>query len=70
VKPKRKHTLSFAKPDALHMRRTMSRLLTGVAVVTTKADDELHGMTINSLTSISFDVTDSDDLPELRSELI
>lgn len=46
-------TLSFAEPDALHMRRTMGRFLTGVAVVTTKAGDELHGMTINSLTSIS-----------------
>ncbi len=47
------HTMSFTEPDALHMRRTMGRLLTGVAVITTKSDGELHGMTINSLTSIS-----------------
>ncbi|MFL0713677.1 MAG: flavin reductase family protein [Microcella pacifica] len=44
---------SFAAPDELIMRRTMGRFLTGVAVVTTRFDDESHGMTINSLTSIS-----------------
>ncbi|NKX53677.1 flavin reductase [Arthrobacter sp. E918] len=33
----------------------MGRFLTGVAVVTTRSGDELHGMTINSLTSISLD---------------
>ena len=47
------HTRSFTEPDALHMRRTLGRFLTGVAVITTKSGDELHGMTINSLTSIS-----------------
>lgn len=45
--------VTFAEPDELVMRRTMGRFLTGVAVVTTKTGDELHGMTINSLTSIS-----------------
>jgi flavin reductase (DIM6/NTAB) family NADH-FMN oxidoreductase RutF len=43
----------FAEPDELVMRRTMGRFLTGVAVITTKSGEELHGMTINSLTSIS-----------------
>jgi flavin reductase (DIM6/NTAB) family NADH-FMN oxidoreductase RutF len=45
--------VTFAEPDELVMRRTMGRFLTGVAVVTTKTGEELHGMTINSLTSIS-----------------
>lgn len=49
------NTLNFAEPDALHMRRTMETFITGVAVVTTKAGGELHGMTINSLTSISLE---------------
>lgn len=44
---------AFAAPDELIMRRTMGRFLTGVAVVTTRAEGESHGMTINSLTSIS-----------------
>lgn len=44
---------TFAEPDELVMRRTMGRFLTGVAVITTKSGQELHGMTINSLTSIS-----------------
>jgi flavin reductase (DIM6/NTAB) family NADH-FMN oxidoreductase RutF len=47
-------TIKFAEPDGLVMRRTMGRFLTGVAVITTKSNDGgLHGMTINSLTSIS-----------------
>ena len=45
----------FVVPDGLVMRRTMGRFLTGVAVVTTKSGDEMHGMTINSLTSISLE---------------
>ena len=45
---------TFTEPDELVMRRTMGRFLTGVAVVTTRSNDGgLHGMTINSLTSIS-----------------
>jgi flavin reductase (DIM6/NTAB) family NADH-FMN oxidoreductase RutF len=34
------------------MRRTMSRFLTGVAVVTATDDNGVHGMTVNSLTSV------------------
>lgn len=45
----------FAVPDMFGMRRTMGRFLTGVAVVTTAHDGERHGMTINSLTSISLE---------------
>lgn len=43
----------FSEPDAMAMRRAMGRFLTGVAIVTTKQGDELSGMTISSLTSIS-----------------
>lgn len=42
--------------DPLTMRRTMGRFATGVAVVTTEeADGTPHGMTVNSLTSVSLD---------------
>lgn len=37
------------------LRMTMGRFATGVAVVTTIADDEPYGMTVNSLTSVSLD---------------
>jgi len=37
------------------MRRTMGRFATGVAVVTTSADGVPHGMTVNSLTSVSLE---------------
>jgi len=36
-------------------RRTMGRFVTGVTVVTTRFGDELHGMTANSVTSVSLD---------------
>jgi flavin reductase (DIM6/NTAB) family NADH-FMN oxidoreductase RutF len=39
--------------DPLTMRQTMGRFATGVAVVTTSRDDHAHGMTVNSLTSVS-----------------
>ncbi|HWD01181.1 MAG TPA: flavin reductase family protein [Amycolatopsis sp.] len=39
--------------DAAAMRATMGRFATGVAVVTTSAADGPHGMTVNSLTSVS-----------------
>ena len=45
----------FTVPDAMGMRRAMGRFLTGVAVVTTKHEGELYGMTISSLTSISLE---------------
>lgn len=42
--------------DPLTMRRTMGRFTTGVAVITTAAlDGQPHGMTVNSLTSVSLD---------------
>lgn len=42
--------------DPLTMRRTMGRFATGVAVVTTLDDTGApHGMTVNSLTSVSLD---------------
>jgi flavin reductase (DIM6/NTAB) family NADH-FMN oxidoreductase RutF len=37
------------------MRRTIGRFATGVAVVTTLDGDEPHGMTVNSLTSVSLE---------------
>ena len=39
--------------DPATMRRTMGRFATGVAVITTFADGAPHGMTVNSLTSVS-----------------
>lgn len=42
--------------DPMTMRRTMGRFATGVAVVTTLAPGgQPHGMTLNSLTSVSLD---------------
>lgn len=41
--------------DPVTLRRTMGRFATGVAVVTTIADGQAHGMTVNSLTSVSLD---------------
>lgn len=42
--------------DPLTMRRTMGRFATGVAVITALAPDgQPHGMTVNSLTSVSLD---------------
>ncbi|WP_326566170.1 flavin reductase family protein [Amycolatopsis rhabdoformis] len=41
--------------DALAMRGVMGRFATGVAVVTTGVDGAPHGMTVNSLTSVSLE---------------
>lgn len=41
--------------DSLTMRQTMGRFATGVAVITTSTDGEPHGMTVNSLTSVSLE---------------
>lgn len=41
--------------DPLTMRRAIGRFATGVAVVTTSAGGTPHGMTVNSLTSVSLD---------------
>ena len=41
-------------PDPMTLRQTMGRFATGVAVITTRGEDgEPHGMTVNSLTSVS-----------------
>lgn len=45
--------VSRAVVDSAVLRRTMSTFATGVAVVTTQHDAELHGMTVNSVTSVS-----------------
>jgi flavin reductase (DIM6/NTAB) family NADH-FMN oxidoreductase RutF len=37
------------------MRQTMGRFATGVAVITTEHDGVPHGMTVNSLTSVSLE---------------
>lgn len=44
-----------AHVDPKTMRNAMGRFATGVAVVTTAADDQPHGMTVNSLTSVSLE---------------
>ncbi|RCW77218.1 flavin reductase family protein [Saliterribacillus persicus] len=36
-------------------RKAMSKFATGVTVVTTKLDDEIHGMTVNAFMSVSLD---------------
>lgn len=41
--------------DPLTMRSAIGRFATGVAVVTTSAGGTPHGMTVNSLTSVSLD---------------
>jgi flavin reductase (DIM6/NTAB) family NADH-FMN oxidoreductase RutF len=41
--------------DGRELRRTMGRFATGVAVITTQHNGQRHGMTVNSLTSVSLD---------------
>ncbi|NIH86581.1 flavin reductase family protein [Amycolatopsis granulosa] len=41
--------------DPLTMRRAMGRFATGVAVITTEDESGPHGMTVNSLTSVSLE---------------
>ncbi|RJO75223.1 flavin reductase [Nocardia panacis] len=48
-------TMAPASVDPSVMRRTMGRFATGVAVITTEFEGEPHGMTVNSLTSVSLD---------------
>jgi flavin reductase (DIM6/NTAB) family NADH-FMN oxidoreductase RutF len=49
-------TTDQASPlDGGALRRTMGRFATGVAVITTEHDGQRHGMTVNSLTSVSLD---------------
>lgn len=42
-------------PTSRDLRRVMGRFATGVTVLTTSVGDEPHGMTANSLTSVSLD---------------
>lgn len=42
-------------PDSDGLRRLMGRFATGVAIVTTGLEDDLHGMTANSVASISLE---------------
>lgn len=46
---------ALTMPIAARFRATMGNFATGVAVITTAARGELHGMTVNSLTSVSLD---------------
>lgn len=41
--------------DSIKQRHIMGRFATGVTVVTTKADDELAGLTANAVASLSLD---------------
>ena len=42
-------------PDARELRQTLGRFATGVTIVSTEHEDELHAMTANSFTSVSLD---------------
>lgn len=42
-------------PTQEHFRRVMGRFATGVTVITTHLDGELHGMTANAVTSLSLE---------------
>jgi flavin reductase (DIM6/NTAB) family NADH-FMN oxidoreductase RutF len=48
-------TMAPSPVDPLVMRQTMGKFATGVAIVTTEIDGVPHGMTVNSLTSVSLD---------------
>jgi flavin reductase (DIM6/NTAB) family NADH-FMN oxidoreductase RutF len=41
--------------DSSSLRRAMGRFATGIGVVTTRSEAGLHGMTANSITTVSFD---------------
>ncbi len=42
-------------PAALRLREALGNFVTGVTVITTRNDGELHGLTANSFTSVSLD---------------
>jgi len=48
-------SLTTQRIDAGAMRRTLGRFTTGVTVVTTARDGEVHAMTANAFTSVSLD---------------
>ena len=45
----------MAAVDPIEFRNVMGQFATGVTVITTVHDEELHGMTANSVTSVSLD---------------
>ena len=45
----------MATVDPIEFRNVMGQFATGVTVITTVHDEELHGMTANSVTSVSLD---------------
>jgi flavin reductase (DIM6/NTAB) family NADH-FMN oxidoreductase RutF len=47
--------VTWKSVDASQMRNCMGRFLTGVGVLTTADGGELHGMTVNSIASVSLD---------------
>ncbi|MDH3943207.1 MAG: flavin reductase family protein, partial [Anaerolineae bacterium] len=49
--PDKNHT----DADLSDLRAAMRRWATGVSIVSTKLDESIHGMTVNSFTSISID---------------
>jgi flavin reductase (DIM6/NTAB) family NADH-FMN oxidoreductase RutF len=48
-------TMTAPLVDPMVMRQTMGKFATGVAVITTEHEGVPHGMTVNSLTSVSLD---------------
>jgi flavin reductase (DIM6/NTAB) family NADH-FMN oxidoreductase RutF len=42
-------------PEPSHLRHCLSRFTTGVAVVSYRAEGDIRGLTVNSLTSVSLD---------------
>ena len=45
----------MARVDPIEFRNVMGQFATGVTVITTVHDGKLHGMTANSVTSVSLD---------------
>ena len=52
IKPPPEH---LSPTEAAHFRRVLGRYPTGVVIVTTAHEGELHGMACNSFTSVSLD---------------
>jgi flavin reductase (DIM6/NTAB) family NADH-FMN oxidoreductase RutF len=47
--------MSATEVDPTAFRRVMSLFTTGITVITTRRDDEVHGMTANSFTAVSLE---------------
>ena len=56
--------------DAMEQRRIMGHFATGVTVITTHRDGELHGMTANAVTSLSLDPPLVLVAVDLRSQML